>query len=136
VGEVRGPSGVARPAADHEVPVWSAAACYLADVVGGEVGRGVGGAAFPSWAPVADDGAVVGHDPAPALSFLGVGVQVGSSYPLELVDLGVAVTASGLAADLPAAVQAGAEQGPGHRLRLRLAALTLTWVAQGGQRSP
>jgi hypothetical protein len=79
---------------------------------------------------------VVGHDPPSALSFLGVGVEVGASYPLELVLGGVAVAASGFASDCSAAVDAWAEQGAGHRLRLRLAAFSRSFWAHGGQRSP
>jgi hypothetical protein len=120
VREVCGSGRVAGAAADDEAAAWAAPGCYFLDVVGAQVGRGVGGAALPARTPVAHDGAVVGHNATASLSFSGVGVEVGASYPLGLVQAGLAVTASGLATYLPAAVEAGAEQGPGHRgLRLR-----------------
>jgi hypothetical protein len=78
---------------------------------------------------------VVGDD-ALAASALGALVEVGAALALGVVTLGMAVVASGLAPHRAAAVEAGAEQGAGHRLRLRLAALARTWVAHGGQRSP
>jgi hypothetical protein len=67
---MRGPGGVARAAANDELAIRSAPPCDLADVVGGQVGGLVGGLAFPSWAPVADDGAVVGDDAASTLAFV------------------------------------------------------------------
>jgi hypothetical protein len=45
-------------------------------VVGGEVGGWVGRLALPARTPVAEHGAVVGDDPTPALSLLGIVVEV------------------------------------------------------------
>jgi hypothetical protein len=117
---MRGPCGVAAAAADDELPIGAAAACDLADVVGGQVGGLVGGLPGPAWALVADDGAVVGDGVGPASAFGGVVVQVRSSCSLGALVVAFAVDAAGAAADAAAAAQAGAEQGPGHRgLRLR-----------------
>jgi hypothetical protein len=134
--EVGGPGRVAGAAADDQRTVGAATCCDFFDVVGGEVGGWVGWLLGPPWAPVTEHGAVVGDDPASALPLLGVGVEVGAPWLLGPVLVGVAVAASGLAAYWFAAVEAGAQQGAGHRLRLRLAALILTRRAQGGQRSP
>jgi hypothetical protein len=100
--------------------IGAATRTYFLHVVGGEVCGWVGGAALPAWAPVADDGAVVGHHPAPTLAFVGVVVEVGAAYPLELVTLALVVGAVGLASDHVAAAsgEAGPEQAPAHR-RLR-----------------
>jgi hypothetical protein len=78
-GEVGGSGRVAASATDHEFASGVASSCYLADVVGGQVGRGVGGAAFPAGAPVAHDPAVVGDRSASAFAFLGVVVEVGAT---------------------------------------------------------
>jgi hypothetical protein len=113
-------------------------ACYFLDVVGGEVGAEVGGAAelgYP-WAPVADDGAVVGDDALAAAAFCCVVVEVRSAYSLGLVLATLAVVASGLASYWSLASEAGTDEWAAHRLRLRLAALVLTACSHGGQRSP
>jgi hypothetical protein len=89
--------------------VWPATCCDLADVVGGQVGRWVGGLALPPWAPVAEEGAVVGHDLTSALALARVVVQVGASCLLGLVDAGMTVPTPGLAAYLLAAVEAWAQ---------------------------
>jgi hypothetical protein len=97
--------------------------------MGGRVGA-------PTRTPVPDDGAVVGHDPAPTFPLGGVVVEVGAACPLEAVALALAAVAVGLAADDvgAAAGAAGAGQGAGHRgLRRR------RWRSsrvQSGQRSP
>jgi hypothetical protein len=136
VGEVGRASGVAAPAADDQPTIEAATACYLADVVGGQVGGQVGGLAFPSGAPVADDGAVVGDDAGAAASFSGVVVEVGAACCLGSVVVALAVVTAGLAAYCLAASEAGADQWAAHRLRLRMAALVLTACSHGGQRSP
>jgi hypothetical protein len=76
-------------------------------VICGQVGGLVGRLAPPSWAPIADYGAVVGHDAAAALAFGGVVVQVGAACPLGLVLRTLAVAAPGPTADRPAAANAG-----------------------------
>jgi hypothetical protein len=115
---VAGSCAVARATADDEAAIWPATGSYFLDVVGGEVGGWVGGLAFPPWAPVPHDGAVVGDDKAPSLSLSGVVVEVGPAYPLALVDAGVAVPAPGLTSYWLGAVEAWAGEGAGHR-RLR-----------------
>jgi hypothetical protein len=74
-----------------------ATCCYFLDVVGGEVGRWVGGLTLPPGAPVAEEGAVVGDDAASALS-LAVVVEVGAACSLGLVLDPLAVVAPGLTA--------------------------------------
>ena len=125
MGQVRRPGGVAAPAADDQRPGRVTSACDLAYVVGGQVGGWVGGAALPAGAPVPDEGAVVGHDPAPSLPFLGVVVEVWSALALDLAAVsfleGPAAGAPALAPDLAAAAEAGPDQA--HRgLRHRRAA--------------
>jgi hypothetical protein len=133
-GKVGGPRCVAGPAADHEAAIGSAALGDFLDVVGGEVGREVGGLAFPPGAPVAHHGAVVRHYPTPTLAFSGVVVEVGSSLRFGSVVGALAVVAAWSAADSLAASSAGAEQATAHRgLRLRRC---LSSRAQGWQRSP
>ena len=129
-GEVGGAGGVAGPAANDEATIGAAAGCDFADVVGGEVGGRVGGASGPAWAPVADDGAVVGDDAAAAFAFAVV-VEVGALGPLGLVLDPLAVGAPGLASYGSGASEAWAGEGAGHRLRLRLAALTSYQVGAG-----
>jgi hypothetical protein len=133
-GEVGGACGVAGAAADDEATSGAAARCHFLDVVGGEVGGGVGGLLGPAGAPVAEEGAMVGDDAASAFAFAGVVVEVGASCCLGSVQAGLAVSASSLAAYLPAASEAGAEQGPSHR-RLRLRRWT-NLSRHLGQRSP
>jgi hypothetical protein len=109
VGEVRGSGGVAGAAAHDEAAVWWSAFGDFANVVGGEVGGWVGGAALPSWAPVADDGAVVGDQALSTSAFLGVVVEVGAAYCLGPVLFALAVEAAGFASDGAAAADAVAE---------------------------
>src|SRR5512132_1592278 len=134
VGEVGGPGRVARAAADDQPAIGAAALGDFLDVVGGQVGGGVGGSAFPSWAPVADDGAVVGDDAASPFPLSGVVVEVVATVPLGLVLAALAVVAAGFAAYCLAASDAGAEQAAAHRgLRRRRSASCSRWR---GQRSP
>ena len=133
VCQVGGPRAVARPAADDQAAIGAAALGYFLHVVGGQVGRGVGGAAFPPRAPVTDDGAVVRHHAASALALGVVVVEVGSACPLGQVLHSLAVRASGLASYWPLAAEAGAEQVSHRRLRLRRTR-SLRW--HGWQRSP
>jgi hypothetical protein len=132
VGEVGGPSAVAGAAANNEAAIGWATAYDLSYVVGGQVGARVGGAALPPGAPVPDDGAVVGDEPAPALPLGVVVVQVGAACLLHPITLALAVRASGLAPYWPLAAEAGAEQVPHRRLR-RLRWRSCCW--QSGQRS-
>jgi hypothetical protein len=90
---------VAAPAADDELAVGAAAGGDFADVVGGQVGGLVGGLAFPSGAPVADDGTMVGDDSSSAFALVGVGVEVGSSCCFGAVAFPLAVLTAGLATD-------------------------------------
>jgi len=71
-----GLGGVAGAAADDEAASWVSAFGDLADVVGGQVGGLVGWLASPSWAPIADDGAVVCHHAGATPSFGVVVVEV------------------------------------------------------------
>jgi hypothetical protein len=93
-GEVGGSGGVAAAAADDQPAIRSASGCYFLHVVGGQVGAEVGGLAFPSWAPIAHDGAVVGDDALAAAAFCCVVVKVGATHPLGLVLVALAVVAS------------------------------------------
>jgi hypothetical protein len=103
---------VAAPAADDQRAVGAATGGDLADVVGGEVGGGVGGMAFPPGAPVPDQGPVVGHHLAAAAPLGCVVVEVGSALSLDLAAAlfleGPAAWAPALAADDAAASDAGA----------------------------
>jgi hypothetical protein len=112
VGEVGGSGGVAGPAADDEASIGAASCCYLSYVVGGEVGRGVGGLACPAWAPVTEQAAVVGDHGGAASAFGGVVVKVGAAYSLGLVLHSLAVVAVALASDDVAAAsgEAGADE--------------------------
>jgi hypothetical protein len=133
VGEVGGSGGVAGAAADDQRPECVTTSAYLPDVVGGEVGGRVGWLSGPAGAPVAEEGAVVGDQAAPALAF-SVVVEVGALGSLGLVLDALAVTAAVLASDGAAAADAGAEQATAHR-RLR----RLRWRSfrlQSSQRSP
>jgi hypothetical protein len=100
-----GLGAVAAPAADDEAAIGAASLGDFADVVGGEVRGGVGGAAGPSGAPVPDDEAVVGDGLGAAASFGAAVVEVGATG-----DLGALVhrLAAG-AAVAPAAELAAAE---------------------------
>jgi len=71
-----GLGGVAGAAANDEAASWVSAFGDLADVVGGQVGGLVGWLASPSWAPIADDGAVVCHHAGATPSFGVVVVEV------------------------------------------------------------
>jgi hypothetical protein len=129
-----GASAAVLSAAQH--PQWpgcQSADGYLDDVVGGEVGGGVGGVVLQAGAPVADGGAVVGDEAAAPLAFGSV-VEVGASCPLGPVVGALAVSAPGFAAYLLAAAEAGAGQGAGHRGLRRLRSRSLRW--HGWQRSP
>src|SRR5215217_6264255 len=125
--EVRGAGAVARPAANDEAAIGAASGCHLADVVGGQVGRGVRGAAFPSWAPVADDGAVVGDGLTSAPAFGRVVVQVRPTCNLAPFVVTLAVVAAWSATHRSRAAEAGAEQGTGHRRLRRLRSRSLRW---------
>jgi len=111
-----GSSAVLGAAEDAQRPSFGPSGGYLHDVVGDQVGRGVGGVVAESGAPVAHAGAVVG-DQAAAFG-LGMGAHVGAVCGLHAVQPALAVSAPGLAAYLPATVEAGAEQALAHR-RLR-----------------
>ena len=131
--EVGGSCGVAAAAADDELAAGVAAFGDFFDVVGGEVGAGVGWLFGPSWAPVAEEGAVVGDDAFSASAFCCVVVQVGSTLALACVEGALAVGASGLASYWLLAAEAGADECPHRGLRLR------RWRSlsrQLGQRSP
>jgi hypothetical protein len=123
-GEVGGSCGVAGPAADNEAASWVSAFGYFADVVGGEVGGQVGWAAQlgDAWAPVADDGAVVGDDAFAAASFGVVVVEVGAALALACVNRALAVGAAGLASYWSLAAEAGADECLHRGLRRRRAA--------------
>ena len=66
-----GSGGVAGPAADDQRAIGAAAACDLAYMVGGEVGRGVGGSTLPPGAPVAHHGTMVCDDSSSAFALVG-----------------------------------------------------------------
>jgi hypothetical protein len=74
-------------------------------VVGCQVGGGVGAVAFPSWAPVADDGAVFG-DGALAAAALGPLVEIRAALTLGAVVVALAVLTAALATHRPSAANA------------------------------
>ena len=128
-----GSRAVARAAANDQVTIGSAAACDLADVVGGEVGGGVGGLALPPWAPVASRARWSATTSRLRLRSW-ASLWRSGSHLLGLVTLGMAVPAPGLATHWVAAVEAGADEGAGHR-GLRLLR-SRSFARSGGQRSP
>jgi hypothetical protein len=130
---MRGPCCVAAAAADDELPIGAAAGGDFLDVVGGQVGGLVGGLSCPAWAPVTDDGAVVGDDAGATASLCCVGVEVGASCSLGALVVTLAVVTAGFAADLAATADAGSEQVPHRGLRLRRSRSLSRHL---GQRSP
>jgi hypothetical protein len=114
-----GTGGVAGPAANDERAIGAATSANLSNVVSGEVRARVGGLAFPSRAPVPDDGAVVSYDPGAASTLVGVGVEVGPACcfgsTLGQVTGALAVDTPGLAAYQRPAPEAGPDERAGHR---------------------
>jgi hypothetical protein len=132
--DVGRPRAIAWAAADDQGPGRVAASGDLDDVVGLQVGGGVGGAAQlgHAGAPVAHGGTVGGDSLGAAAAFGAVVVQVGPGRGLAPVDLALAPRAAVAPAAQLAAVQACAAQG--HLGFRRLRWRSSRW--QAGQRSP
>jgi hypothetical protein len=94
--EVRGAAGVLTAAQHPQGAGGQAGHGYLDDVVGDQVGAGVGGVVFEAGAPVPHPGAVVGDQVAAPLALGGV-VEVGPLRSLGPVTVTLAVGTAGLA---------------------------------------